>query len=343
MSDTIDLTLGCGSADIEEILSDARRLVEPALRDVLATLPGELREVADFHFGWRNAGGDEISGGGGKSLRPALAFACARAAGGPVEAAAGAAAAVELVHNFSLLHDDIMDGDLTRRHRPTAWTAFGVSRALLTGDALFVLAVDLVNDGPAGAALRASMLELCAGQSDDLTFENRAAVTLPECLDMAEKKTGALLGVACQLGALSVTQDLCLANAYRDFGRHLGVAFQLVDDVLGIWGHESLTGKPVASDLKSRKKSFPVVAALSSGTAAGAELATLYRSGTVLGERELALAADLVERAGGRAWAENEAARHCSAALALLATAEPDPVGLAELRALAELVTARVC
>lgn len=340
--DVAKQVLGCGCMDSETLLSDARCLVEPALHSAVDTLAPGLREVANYHFGWQGPGGGKGSRGGGKALRPALAFGCARAAGGPAHAAIPAAAAVELVHNFSLLHDDIMDGDSMRRHRPTAWSVFGVSRALLTGDALFVLAVELVNAGAAAAALRASLLELCAGQSDDLAFESRAEVSLPQCIDMVEKKTGSLFGVACQLGALAATGDLQLATLYREFGRRLGIAFQLVDDILGIWGQESQTGKPVFSDLRSRKKSLPVVAALTSDTVAGSELNTLYQSGAVLDDRQLSHASDLVEIAGGRAWAEAEAKRQCALALERLVAAGPEPHGLADLRALAEMVPTRI-
>lgn len=343
MSEAAQSILGHPAAtSIKSILDEARLLVEPMLHAVIETLPAEILEVAGFHLGWRDINGAKDPRGGGKALRPALTFACARAVGGSGRAAVPAAAAVELVHNFSLLHDDIMDGDITRRYRPTAWAAFGVPRALLTGDALCVLAVDLINSGTAGQALRATLLEMCAGQSDDLAFENRVDVALPQCMRMAEKKTGALFGLACQLGALSAADDIALAEAYRRFGCHLGIAFQLIDDVLGIWGHESVTGKPVYSDLKSRKKSLPVVAALSSGTPAGRKLAAIYQSSAVLGERELRQAADLVEDAGGRAWAEALAARNRASALEMLGTTEPQHRGAMELRALADGVTARM-
>ncbi|KAA1249536.1 polyprenyl synthetase family protein [Mycobacterium simiae] len=327
---------------MKSILDEARLLVEPMLHAVVEKLPAEILEVAGFHFGWCDIDGGKDPRAGGKAVRPALTFACARAVGGSVRPAVPAAAAVELVHNFSLLHDDIMDGDITRRHRPTAWAAFGVPRALLAGDALFVLAVDLISSGTAGQALRAALLQMCAGQSDDLAFENRADVALPQCIRMAENKTGALFSLACQLGALSAADDIALAEEYRKFGRHLGIGFQLIDDVLGIWGHESVTGKPVYSDLKSRKKSLPVVAALSSGTPAGRKLAALYQRTAVLSEHELGQAADLVEEAGGRAWAEAQAARYRANALEVLAAAEPEQRGAMELQALADLVTARM-
>ncbi|RFZ67382.1 (2E,6E)-farnesyl diphosphate synthase [Mycobacterium marinum] len=259
-----------------------------------------------------------------------------------MDAAIPAAVAVELVHDCSLLHDDIMDGDVTRRHRPAAWVVYGVPMAILTGDALLVLALDLVHEGASGSALRKAALESCAGQSADLAFEQRTKAWLRECLEMAQQKTGALFGVACQLGALAAGADSLVADQYAQFGRHLGLSFQLVDDILGIWGSESVTGKPVFSDLQSRKKSLPVVAALSSGTAAGAKLETLLGGTEALSDHELSYAADLIEDAGGRAWAEGEALRHRGLALDALAAAEPEPTAAEDLLALAELMTVRV-
>ncbi|OBK29370.1 dimethylallyltranstransferase [Mycobacterium asiaticum] len=339
MSGTTELAV---TSNVESILSDARSLIQPTQRAALDTLPTEIRHVAGFHLGWWDTTGRAAAGGGGKSIRPALTLACARAAGGAAAAAVTAAVAVELVHDFSLMHDDIMDGDATRRHRPTAWAAFGVPRALLTGDALLALALNLVSAGIPGAALRTLILELCAGQSDDLTFESRVDVALPESSRMVEQKTGALFGVACQLGALSAGVEAHIADLYRQFGRHLGIAFQMIDDILGIWGSESVTGKPIYSDLRSRKKSVPVVAAMSANTAAARELAELYRRSAALDDSELAHAAELIEAAGGRVWAETEADRHRVAALDALAAAAPTQDGLAQLHALTELVTSRV-
>lgn len=344
MTETAQPVCAAGATTrVETLLAETRLLIEPTQRAVIETLPPAIRHIVGFHLGWWDAEGREGFGSGGKAVRPTLTIACARGAGGSAQAAIKPAVAVELLHDFSLLHDDIMDGDLTRRHRPTAWAAFGLPMALLTGDALFLLASELVHDGPSGTAIRSAALELCAGQSDDIAFESRAAVGLAECLRMSEAKTGALLGVACQLGALSVADDIELANLYGQFGRHLGIAFQLVDDILGIWGGEAVTGKPVYSDLKSRKKSLPVVAALTSGTAAGHELARLYARTDDLDDRQLSRVADLVEAAGGRAWAETEAQRYRASALDALRAANPKPGAVADLHALAELVANRVC
>jgi geranylgeranyl diphosphate synthase, type I len=320
--------------------------VDPALRDAVGTLPASIRRTVDFHFGWCDEDGEPASGSAGKAIRPAFALLMAEAAGGSWEAALPAAVAVELVHNHSLLHDDVIDGDLLRRRRPTAWAAFGVPQAILAGDALFTLALEVLAgaDGPAMEAVRllgAAQQELLAGQMADVAFESRAEVSLEECIAMAHAKTAALLGAACALGQLFATGDQARIGHARAFGEKLGLAFQLIDDVLGIWGDPALTGKAIHSDLASRKKSLPVVAALSSGTAAGRELAVLYGDPEPLSAQDTARAAELVAAAGGRAWSEAEASTQLAAALKELRHAEVGGRAAAELEALARLVTTR--
>ena len=209
------------------LVDEARALVVPVYRQAVDSLPAEMRQIAGYHAGWWDAEGQPVPHAG-KAVRPTLTLACARAAGICGEAAARAGAAVELVHDFSLLHDDVMDGDLTRRHRPTAWTVFGVGQAILVGDALLASAVRQLSGIPVAIdVLTRALLDLCRGQSADLAFEQRGDVTLAECVTMAEDKTGALLGAACELGALAGGADPSAARRYGGFGRQLGVAFQL--------------------------------------------------------------------------------------------------------------------
>lgn len=289
------------------ILERARASVDPELRSALESLPGSLRRIALYHFGWEHADGTPAAGHAGKAIRPALVLTAAAALGGdPARAAAvRAGAAVELVHNFTLLHDDVMDRDTTRRHRPTAWTVFGDADAILAGDALQALALRLLAEDPhpasgaAAARLAACVVELCEGQHQDTAMERLGPgeVTLDQALVMAEAKTGALLGCACALGALYAGACAEDVEAMDAFGREAGLAFQLIDDVIGIWGDPSRTGKPAGADLVARKKSLPVVAALASGTPAAAELAALYTA--PYDEGDLARTALAVEEAGG--------------------------------------------
>jgi geranylgeranyl diphosphate synthase, type I len=317
------------------------------MENAIARLTPEVRVVAAYHLGMADADGNPRSEGSGNALRPALALLSARAAGASPERGVTAAVAVELVHNFSLLHDDIMDGDTERRHRPTAWTVFGVGAAILAGDALLALANDLLLEdstpgGPwAARCLSAAVQRLIAGQGADLAFEKRGDVTLPECMDMAGDKTAALMACACTIGAVHLGAPPDLAMGLAGFGNHVGLAFQLTDDLLGIWGAPAVTGKPVRADLRARKKSLPVVAALGSETPAAAELAELLARPETLSEEDLLRASALVVEAGGRQWAEDEADSQLAAANQCLADIDLPGDVHRELTAIAEFITAR--
>ncbi|MGW2655330.1 family 2 encapsulin nanocompartment cargo protein polyprenyl transferase, partial [Streptomyces sp. NPDC001478] len=314
----------------------------------IASLPGSIRRVAMYHFGWENADGSPAAGGAGKAIRPALVLAAARALGGDPDDAMRAAVAVELAHNFTLLHDDVIDEDRTRRHRATAWTVFGIPDAVIAGDAMLALAQRLLAEDPrpvsgrASARLSTCVIELCAGQQADCAFEERGPeeVSLDECLTMATAKTGALLGCACALGALCAGGDERTVGAMDGFGREAGLAFQLIDDLIGIWGDTARTGKPVGADLAAHKKSLPVVAALTSGTPAAAELAALYR-GPMSTASDIRRASEAVDRAGGRDWAQVCAADRMARAVHHLSRAVPDLSAAGDLLALAEFVTRR--
>ncbi|MFE5860096.1 family 2 encapsulin nanocompartment cargo protein polyprenyl transferase [Streptomyces virginiae] len=335
--------------DAAALLERTREAVDPQLRRTVESLPGQMRRVAMYHFGWEHEDGSPAAGGAGKAIRPALVLAAAQAlrgpGTGPVEEAVRAAAAVELAHNFTLLHDDIIDKDVRRRGRPTAWTVFGTPDAIITGDAMMALALRLLAEDPhpaaasASARLAACIIELCAGQQADCAFEQRQEVSLEECLAMATAKTGALLGCACALGALYAGAGPDEVDAMDAFGREAGLAFQLIDDLIGIWGDPGHTGKPAGADLIARKKSLPVVAALTSGTAAGKELAELY-AGPMTGD-DVRRAADAVDRAGGRDWAQAQAADRMGRAVQQLSRAVPDLGAAGGLLALAEFVTRR--
>ncbi|HTW03226.1 MAG TPA: polyprenyl synthetase family protein [Streptosporangiaceae bacterium] len=337
------------TATIPAGVESARDLTGPAVASAVDRLSPDVRIVASYHLGLTDAEGRPAgrSAPAGKALRPALALLSARAAGAAPERGVPAAAAVEFVHNFSLLHDDIMDGDTERRHRPTAWTVYGVGAAILAGDALLVLAQDLLleNAAPQGLwasrCLSAAVQRLIAGQGADLAFERRDNVTLDECQQMAGDKTAALMACACSIGAIYVGAPAELAMGLAGFGAHVGLAFQLVDDLLGIWGAPEITGKPVRSDLRARKKSLPVVAALTSGTEPGRQLGALLRRTEALTEDDLVRAAALVEDAGGREWAEKAADSALSSAGQCLADTDmPDDVR-AEFAGIAEFITAR--
>jgi geranylgeranyl diphosphate synthase type I len=329
----------------EQTLAWSRELVDPALRTAVESLPGSMRRIAGYHLGWWDQQGVRTTPGG-KAVRPTLTLLCAALVGGSPREAVPAGVAVELVHNFSLLHDDVMDGDLTRRHRPTAWSVYGIGAAILAGDALLTLALDVLAAsghpaaGPGMRTLSAAVQDLVDGQCADMEFEQRSTVDLAECQGMAAGKTAALMGAACSLGGSFGGGTAEQVRHLRAFGEHLGLAFQHVDDLLGIWGDERTTGKPVFSDLRNRKKSLPVVYALTSGAPESGELAALYAGTEPLTDEELRTAAELTERAGGREWSQDQADQLMAKALARLEHLSPTPA-TAELTDLAHLLTHR--
>ncbi|WP_165430337.1 polyprenyl synthetase family protein [Streptomyces sp. BK239] len=341
------------AVDVAALLERGRTLATPVLRAAVDRLAPPMDTVAAYHFGWIDAQGNPTEGDGGKAVRPALAVLSAEVAGARPEVGVPGAVAVELVHNFSLLHDDLMDGDEQRRHRDTVWKVHGPAQAILVGDALFALAGEVLLElGTAEAAratrrLTTATRALIDGQAQDISYEHRDRVSVEECLEMEGNKTGALLACASSVGAVLGGADDPTADALERYGYHLGLAFQAIDDLLGIWGDPVSTGKQTWSDLRQRKKSLPVVAALAAGGPAserlGEMLAADAKSSDIenFSEEEFAARAALIEEAGGRAWTAEEARRQHTIALdALNAVDMPEQVR-DRFTALADFVVVR--
>jgi geranylgeranyl diphosphate synthase type I len=336
---------GAGASALPAVVGEAAGAVAPALRAACERLAPQIAVVLGYHLGWLDADGRPASLGGGKSVRGALALCSARAAGADPAAGMPGAVAVELVHTFSLLHDDIMDGDRERHGRPAAWTAFGPARAILAGDAALALAYRVLLDaGPAGGdavgSLATAVGRLIDGQALDLDLEGRLDATPQDCIRMCAGKTGALLECAASIGARLAGAGEPVVTALAAYGGHLGLAFQAVDDLLGIWGDPALTGKPVFGDLARRKTSLPVALALASGHDGAGELAGLLGR-PALDPAQLGRAAALVEACGGRDGAAEAARAGLARALAALDGAPIDPGARADLAAIARFVAAR--
>lgn len=339
--------------DIAALLERGRAMSTPELRAAVDRLASPMNTVAAYHFGWIDAEGRPADGDGGKAVRPALALLSAEAAGAGPETGVPGAVAVELVHNFSLLHDDLMDGDEQRRHRDTVWKVHGPAQAILVGDALFALANEVllelgtVEAGRATRRLTAATRKLIDGQAQDISYEYRERVTVEECLEMEGNKTGALLACAVSIGAVLGGADDRTADTLEAYGYHLGLAFQAVDDLLGIWGDPEATGKQTWSDLRQRKKSLPVVAALAAGGPASTRLASLLAADAkshdldAFSEEEFAMRAALIEEAGGREWTSQEARRQHAIALDALDGVDMPELVRAQLTALADFVVVR--
>ncbi|WP_420638925.1 polyprenyl synthetase family protein [Candidatus Poriferisocius sp.] len=321
------------------VLGRARELVDPAIAEALAGLCGELNEPAVYHFQGR-----------GKGTRPALAILSAEAVGAAPAVAVPGAVAIELIHDFSLIHDDIIDGDTERRHRTTVWAKFGTGVGVIAGDALHTLAFDVLLREPTPPRVKAAqhlaraVSAMIAGQSQDMAFGATDGVSLEQCLIMEQGKTGALLSYASSVGAMLAGADDATVEGLADYGAHVGVAFQAVDDLLGIWGDPERTGKPAGSDLRERKKSVPVVIALNSDTSAADELAELYAR-PELDEGEVHTARALVEAGGGReatrALAHNHHNLAVAAVDALVGNQEISEAVADELRSMAEFIVGR--
>ncbi|WP_282701459.1 polyprenyl synthetase family protein [Streptomyces sp. CC219B] len=341
------------AVDVTALLERGRTLATPVLRAAIDRLAPPMDTVSAYHFGWIDAEGRPTAGDGGKAVRPALAVLSAEVTGAAPEAGIPGAVAVELVHNFSLLHDDLMDGDEQRRHRDTVWKVHGPAQAILVGDALFALANEIllelgtVEAGRATRRLTSATRALIDGQAQDISYEHRDRVSVEECLEMEGNKTGALLACASSIGAVLGGADDRTADTLEKYGYHLGLAFQAVDDLLGIWGDPVATGKQTWSDLRQRKKSLPVVAALAAGGPASDRLGELLAADAEssdfanFSEEEFAARAALIEEAGGREWTAEEARRQHTVALEALDSIDmPDRVR-AQFAALADFVVVR--
>jgi geranylgeranyl diphosphate synthase type I len=287
-----------------------------------------FHEMLTYHMGWTGEGaGPEATG---KRIRPLMVLLCTSSCGADWQSALPAAAAVELVHNFSLVHDDIQDNSPKRRGRDTVWTKWGMPMAINVGDTLFVLSnqaiIDLKEKHPAEVVVKAAeilhntCLELTRGQFMDMSYEKRIDLTPDDYWPMIAGKTASLLSACCHLGAVLGGVDEEKQDAYRSFGQYLGLAFQVQDDILGIWGNEAVTGKSVASDLVEGKKSLPVLVGLS----ANKKFAERWKQGPIQTE-EVEDLAKLLATEGGYGTA-HEASRQMTD-LALLNLREAEPQG----------------
>lgn len=247
-------------------------LLEAELRNALVGHDSLSRfyGMMQYHMGWLDAGLNPIQAPAGKRLRPLLCLLTCEAVGGSIAQALPAAAAVELLHNFSLIHDDIEDVSETRRHRTTVWKLWGTAHGINCGDGMFAAVfVELSRLAEQGVSpkqcldaqriLSETCLRLTEGQYLDMTFETQMDVDMDSYLRMIGDKTAELIACSTRLGALLGGADAGTVDAYAQFGENLGLAFQVIDDILGIWGREIETGKSVSSDILTRKKTLPIV------------------------------------------------------------------------------------
>lgn len=296
---------------VDDVERELRRLI-PQTQGPFSALHGMLR----YHLGWVNASFEVENVPSGKRVRPALCLMAADAVSGDWDVSLPAAAAIELLHEFSLIHDDIEDRDHERRHRRTVWAIWGEAQGINAGDALFALSQIALtgverNSVPAETIVDAqrrfnlTALRLCQGQHLDLDFETRDTVTPSEYLTMIGGKTVSLLALAPELGALVAGGTREQVAACHEFGRQLGIAFQIQDDILGLWGDEHQTGKPVGNDIRQKKKTLPILFALNQDSEQAERLRDLYSRET-LTEADITEARRLIDAIGARDDAERQ-------------------------------------
>jgi geranylgeranyl diphosphate synthase type I len=304
--------------------------IEKELQDQVARLDARntihFHEMLTYHMGWTGEGkGREATG---KRIRPLILLLATASLGADWKNSLPAAAAVELVHNFSLVHDDVQDNSEKRRGRTTVWAKWGVPMAINVGDAMFVMSnqaiMDLIKTHPALTVVKAATilhntcLDLTRGQYLDMSYEERNDLGLEDYWPMVGGKTSALLSACTHLGALLGNAGEIEQEAYRQFGYHLGLAFQIQDDILGIWGDEIVTGKSAASDLLEGKNSLPVLYALGKQ----GKFAERWKLGPITASEVKTVAAQL-ESEGGKNYAENMSEKETQIALECLTKAKP--------------------
>lgn len=302
--------------------------IEEEMRKVLTAetdAPQLLHGMLHYHMGWVNAEFIPAEVSKGKRLRPIFLLLANEAQAGEWQQALPAAAAVELLHNFTLIHDDIEDRDTTRRGRPTLWTIWGEAQSINAGDALFTLAYRALlnlnkNSVSAARTLQATehftqcVLQLTQGQCLDIQFETQNDVSEATYLQMIKGKTAALLGLACELGGIIAGATKPRIAALYEFGESVGMAFQMEDDLLGLWGDPERTGKAVAADLRRGKKTLPILHGLEHSP----ELRALLRAELELNDTTVNKALTLLEASNSRDYTQSKANFYNKKALAAL-------------------------
>lgn len=305
-------------------------------------LSSQIKSMIDHHMGWLE--GQQPSG---KRIRPLLTLLTCHATGGEWRTALPAASAIEIIHNFSLVHDDIEDNSDTRRGRATIWKLWGIPQAINTGDAMFALASAstkrLLEVGYSSETvirvereLDKALLSLTLGQHLDLSFEKQDSVTVDAYLEMIEGKTAALLQAATSIGGVLSGCSTEQIEQLAQFGKHLGLAFQVTDDILGIWGDPKITSKPAGDDLLNGKKSLPVIFGIENSE----DFHARWRKPETRRDHRESLT-EMLEQCGAKSHAQDLADEHTHMALQSLANIIPEASNSAELYALAHRLLVR--
>ena len=288
---------------MREVVSATERSAQHRFTEHDLPLYGMVR----YHLGWSNQAFGAAEFDSGKRIRPYICMHAAAAVGGDAEAAASVAAAIEILHNFTLVHDDIQDRSATRRHRPTVWSLWGESQAINVGDAMFALgqhallrlldqAIPPERFAPVTRGYNDTALRIVEGQVLDLGYEDRWDIPVEEYLEMIRGKSASIVAYAAWSGAVLGGADSTAAERFRAFGEQLGLAFQIRDDMLGIWGETAITGKRKGDDIRRRKKSLPIITLAAAATPNEVERLRSVYSRAEMAESDIAWIVELLRQ-----------------------------------------------
>lgn len=334
--------------------TDTRIVIQEEMRAAFPIAEDRVKRfyaMQQYQLGWYNELLEPANFDPGKLLRPRLSLMACKAAGGDPRLALPLGAAIQLIHDFSLIHDDIEDNSDTRRGRTTVWKNWGLAQGINTGDGMFAVAHLALHRLPDAGVIPEVALEImrrfdqtilviCEGQFLDLSYEGNLEITEADYLAMISRKTAALIAAAAGLGAIVGGADAALAKGLFDFGQNLGLAFQIQDDLLGIWGDPALTGKPFAADLHRRKVSLPVIHALRHAEQRET-FAQLYRQPSA-GESETQRLLEILDQAGANGYTAGVAEFYTQQAFeAIDSVPGGNAEALAELRAVATSLLGR--
>ncbi len=312
----------------------------------------QLQTIIRYHLGEVDANGAPAQSSKGKALRPVMCLLACQSLGGSIDHALPAATALELIHNFSLIHDDIQDGDKERHGRPTVWWIWGRDKGLVSGNAMRIIADttlwEMIKQGAgyskslsASRLLLQSYIEMIDGQYLDMSFENFLDIKLSDYILLISLKTGALIRCAMELGAFMASDDKVLHKAFRKSGELLGASFQIRDDYLGIWGDQSVTGKSVGADIFRKKKSFPVVYTFDQAKGKDKSLLDKIYSEKNLNDEDVETVLKIMYKVGAKQYSEKIAYSKCKEAMKALPVTSISKQGWTEFKELGDFFVSR--
>ena len=329
-----------------------RANISRSLRDSLSQQYSDVYDMLRYYMGWVDENGRPHEAMEGKALRPTLCLFACEAVGGALEMAMPSAVALEFIHNFSLIHDDIQDRDEIRHNRKTLWAVWGDPKALVAGNVLRVVADEclhqLLDSGldydralAAGTLLTEAYLEMIEGQYLDLQFEGRHDISMSDYLNMISRKTGALIRCSLNLGAVVGAQEQGVGDAFKESGRAMGYVFQIIDDVLGVWGDEETTGKPVGADIRRKKNSYPVVYTMGTAKDKDQKMLNEIYEKDELDDSDVDSVLAVMDRLDVKNQAQQEAEKYANVALESLAPVELSREARQEVEDLAHFLLVR--